>query len=148
MRVKCGRVSRRLSCCYATNIYWGPWQGSWLPSPLISILSFFSSHRISNIYLENVVYIFQIPLQLGVCTWLSSGQWNVRDFWVVSFKGRICLFLSPSYLLLLGMYRNSTSDHEDEDLTQRIAEWKDGSRWVPHFHTIFEPPTSGLQWEG
>ena len=29
-----------------------------------------------------------------------------------------------------------------------VAEWKDGSRWVPHFHTISEPPTSGLQWEG
>ena len=41
-----------------------------------------------------------------------------------------------------------TSDHEAEGLIQRIAEWKDGSRWVPHFHTVSEPPTSRLQGEG
>lgn len=42
---------------------------------------------------QNKDYIFQIPLQLGVATWLNSGQWNGRDFWVESFKGRACLFL-------------------------------------------------------
>lgn len=56
----------------------------------------------------------------------------MRDFWAVSFKGRACTFLSPSYLLLLALWMQDWSFTLDREkgFTQGMAGWKDRNRWL------------------
>lgn len=131
--LKCWRVSSRLSYCYAS------WQGSWLSSPF-------------SIVVEIPTFtILHFPDSLAArCGHLAKSQPVKWDFWVVSFKGRACLFLPPSNLRLLERgckARALPETMQEKGLIQGIAEWKDKSIWIPHFHTISEHPTSVLQWE-